>query len=89
MFSAALAVLLLSCLRDRGQLYAGLDTLRQEFLSIIREFYACMVHIPPSLFTDLVSMYGSGMLFKEQGSFKMFSLRHLMLRFHGISKLEA
>ena len=78
MFLAALAVLHLSCLR--GQLYTGLDTLRQEFLSIIREFYACVVHISPSLFTDLVSMYGSGMLFKEQGSFKMFSLRHLMLR---------
>ena len=79
----------LAALADRGQLYAGLDTLRPEFLSIIRKFYACMVHIPPSLFTDLVSMYGGGILFKEQGSFKMFSLRHLMLRFHGILKLEA
>ena len=53
MFLAALAVLHLSCLRDRGQLYATLDTLRLEFLSIIREFYACMVHISPSLFTGL------------------------------------
>ena len=85
MFSAALAVLHLSCLRDRGQLYAGLDTLRLKFLSIIREFYACMVHISPSLFTDI----GSGVLFKEQGSFKMFSLRHLMPMFHGILKLKA
>ena len=83
MFLAALAVQHLSCLRDRGQLYAALDTLKLEFLSIIREFYACMVHVPPSLFTDL----GSGMLFKEQGSLKMVSLRHLMLRHFKASSL--